>query len=77
MREKQMKMIWLLLVVLVGVAVAFVPSWMEVQEHVMLADLLELVSGKQYLERHLSITTSKDEDAPAHAGTLDQPLPTF
>ena len=46
------------------------PSWTEAPEHVMLADLLELVSGKQYLERHMSVTTSKDEHAPAHAGTL-------
>ena len=49
-----MKMIWLLVVVLVGAAVAFGPSWKEAQEHAMLADLLELVSGKQYLERHAS-----------------------
>ena len=45
--------IWLLVVVLVGAVVAFGPSWTEVQEHVTLADLLELVSGQQYLERHV------------------------
>jgi len=72
-----MKMIWLLIAVLVGTAVAFGPSWMEAQEHVTLADLLEMVSGKQYLERHVSVTTTKDEHAPAHAGTLGQPLLTF
>ena len=49
----------------------------EAQEHATLADLLELVSGKQYLERHVSVTTSKDEHAPAHTGTLGQPLLTF
>ena len=34
--------IWLLVVVLVGAVVAFGPSWMEAQEQVTLADLLEL-----------------------------------
>ena len=57
-REKRMKMMWLLVVVLVGAAVAFGPSWTKAQEHVTLADLLELVGGKQYLERHVSVTTS-------------------
>ena len=46
-------------------------------EQVTLADLLELVSGKRYLERHVSVTTSKDEHDPAHAGTLGQLLLTF
>lgn len=76
-REKQMKMIWLLIAVLVGAAVAFGPSWTEAEEHVTLADLSEMVSDKQYLERHVSVTTTKDEHAPAHAGTLGQPLLTF
>ena len=67
----------LLVVVLVGAAVAFGPSWTEAQEYVTLADLLEVVIGKQYLERHVSVTTSKDEHAPAHTGTLGQPLLTL
>ena len=70
-------MIWLLVVVLVGAAVAFSPSWTEAQEHITLADLLELVSSKQYLERHINVTTTKNEHAPAHSGTLAQPLLTF
>ena len=39
--------------------------------------LLELASGKQYLERHVSVTMNKDEHASAHTGTLGQPLLTF
>ena len=76
-REKQLKMIRLLVVVLVGAVVAFVPSRTEAEEHIMLADLLELVSSKQYLERHVNVTMAKYEHAPAHSGTLGQPLLTF
>ena len=72
-----MATIWVLVLVLVGAAVAFGPAWAEAQEHLTLADLLELVSDKQYLERHVSVTTSKDEHAPAHAATLTQPLLSF
>ena len=70
-------MIWLLLVVVVGAAVVFGPAWTEAEEHITLADLLEQVSSKQYLERSVSVFTAKDEHAPVHAGTLSQPLLTF
>ena len=70
-------MIRLLVVVFVGAAVAFDPSWTEALEHITVADLLEVVSGNQYLERHVSETMSEDEHPPAHAGTLGQPLLTL
>ena len=70
-------MIWILVLVLIGASVVFGPTWREVQEHETLADVLEQVSGKQYLERHVSVTTSKDEHGSTHAAALNQPLLSF
>lgn len=71
------KMIWLLVLIVVGASVVFGPAWAEAQEHTTLADLLEQVSGKQYLDRSVTVATGKDEHSPAHAASLSQPILTF
>ena len=74
---KDQDMIWLLVFVICGVAIAFGPGWFEVHEGVTLADLLEQVTGQKYLETGVSVKTAKDEHSPMHAAALSQPLSTF
>ena len=51
-------MIWLLVFVICGVAIAFGPGWFEVHEGVTLADPLEQVTGQKYLETGVSVKTT-------------------
>ena len=39
-------------------------TWVEAQEQLTLGDLLEQVSGKDYLELHVGVKTGKDEHSP-------------
>ena len=70
-------MIWLLVVVVNDATVVFGPNWVEAQEQLTLGDLLEQVSGKDFLEFHVGVKTGKDEHSPTHTATLSQPLMTF
>ena len=70
-------MIWLLVLVVCGAIVVFGPSWIEAQEHITLADLLEQVTGQEYLDSNVNVTTAKHEHSPSHSAVLSQPLLTF
>ena len=39
-------------------------TWVEAQEQLTLGDLLEQVSGKDYLELHVGVKIGKDEHSP-------------
>ena len=41
-------------------------TWVEAQEQLTLGDLLEQVSGIDYLELHVGVKTGKDEHSPMH-----------
>ena len=70
-------MIWLLVLVVLGLAAIFGPGWVEAQEQITLADLLKQLSGERYLENSVCVKTGKDEHSSMHAATLNQPLFTF
>ena len=47
--------VWLLGLVVCGAAVLLGPVWTEIAEHTTLADLEAVLSGREYLERVLTV----------------------